>query len=295
MQVISRIDVIFTGIYTGIILLVGGGAAIGLKRWEAVAITLVTAAIYLYFALRKPMARTRALKEPTPQYWRDFLVEHCAFYRDAHAAGKERFERDLRIFMNEFSIEGTQRRETDLDTRLLVASGVVVMLQGRPEWEPPFRDGVVIFPGESFDREFRSGRGQYAGMATRNAPLIITEGGVRHSFRHPEDGYNVVIHEMAHYFDLEDGQAEGVPAARLDPEKWYAWNDLIKREWRKVRRGRSFLREYAGKNEAEFFAVACEAFFETPHRLKENIPEVYNALQDFFNLDPTPRRGDPLS
>ena len=50
-------------------------------------------------------------------------------------------------------------------TRLLVAAGAAAMLHGRPEWEPPLADGVTVYPGYSFDRNYRAGKGNIAGQA----------------------------------------------------------------------------------------------------------------------------------
>ena len=47
-------------------------------------------------------------------------------------------------------------------------------------------------------------------------------------------------------------------------------------------------------NEAEFFAVAVENFFERPRKLAKSDPELYTMLCDYFGQDPAaqpqPRR-----
>ncbi|MCK4761275.1 MAG: zinc-dependent peptidase, partial [Candidatus Aminicenantes bacterium] len=101
----------------------------------------------------------------------------------------------------------------------------------------------------------------------------------------PDDGYNVVFHELAHYFDFEDGRAEGIPSTRLLSGKLNHWKKVIGKEWQKVLQGRSVLRPYAGTNEAELFAVAVEFFFENPAVMKKRSPEFYELLKEFFNLD----------
>ena len=45
------------------------------------------------------------------------------------------------------------------------------------------------------------------------------------------------------------------------------------------------LSDYAITNEAEYFAVATEMFFERPRALADELPEVYDQLKDFFRLD----------
>ena len=48
---------------------------------------------------------------------------------------------------------------------------------------------------------------------------------------------------------------------------------------------KSFLRDYAVTNEAEYFAVVSEAFFEKPKELARQLPDVYASLRDFYRLD----------
>lgn len=46
------------------------------------------------------------------------------------------------------------------------------------------------------------------------------------------------------------------------------------------------LRMYGAMNEAEFFAVATESYFEKPLRMKELTPDLYVELQAFYGGDP---------
>jgi Mlc titration factor MtfA (ptsG expression regulator) len=46
------------------------------------------------------------------------------------------------------------------------------------------------------------------------------------------------------------------------------------------------LRGYGAKNEAEFFAVATESFFEKPLSMKKATPDLYAVLEQFYGFDP---------
>ena len=39
-------------------------------------------------------------------------------------------------------------------------------------------------------------------------------------------------------------------------------------------------------NMAEFFAVAGESFFDSPKRLRHDLPDVYEVLQKYFDINP---------
>ena len=105
-----------------------------------------------------------------------------------------------------------------------------------------------------------------------------------------DDAYNVVIHEFAHYLDLEAGGADGTP--RLDTaEARQRWAEVLGAEFGRlqdaVTRGdRHFLDEYGAHDEAEFFAVASEAFFEQPREFSRSVPLLYGELRSFYRLDP---------
>ena len=45
------------------------------------------------------------------------------------------------------------------------------------------------------------------------------------------------------------------------------------------------LRDYATTNEAEFFAVATEVFFEKPRAMAREAPALYGLLREFYRLD----------
>jgi len=62
---------------------------------------------------------------------------------------------------------------------------------------------------------------------------------------------------------------------------------------RRWNRGRlvHFLDAYGATNEAEFFAVATEAFFEQPRMLRRNAPDLYEQLSRYFRVDPAEDGG----
>ncbi len=293
MQIIYKIDILFTGINSFLVLVVGIVLSLAAGKFVFIPLALLAVLIYLLLAFRRPFKRFRALKQPMPAGWKVILTEVSSFYRVLDEEGQQRFERDVLIFLSDFPVEGLRRQPVDIKTKLRVASGFATLLHGRPYWEPPIKDGVLVYPGERFSRDYKTGKGTRAGQASVNSPMIVTAGSLEQSFGNPDDGYNVIYHELAHYFDLEDGRAEGIPSSRIPADKIDRWKTLIHDEWQKAREGRSFLGAYAATNEAETFAVAVEVFFENPQLMNANNPGLYEVLQDFFNIDPAARPPAP--
>jgi Mlc titration factor MtfA (ptsG expression regulator) len=240
---------------------------------------------YAAIAARRPLRRLRLARLPFPTGWREVLQQKVRFYRRLDEVGRRRFERDVRYFLAEWAIEGVGGAEVNDEVRMLIAAGAAVLVHGQPEWELPRGHTVLVYP-ENFDERFRfRPDGSLLGQVHGQGPVIFSRKALLEGWRNPGDASNVALHEFAHLLDVRCARADGVPRV-LGPRAAGAWLDLVRREMEKVRRGQSILNPYAAENEAEFFAVAVETFFERPRPLRERHPELYGALSRFFNQEP---------
>lgn len=160
----------------------------------------------------------------------------------------------------------------ELDTILIYPHDVVV--HGAHESGGVFSDGEMVLEGES-------------------APgtLLVTWREARHeAYRHGCG--NVIVHELAHLLDFEEGYADGTPP--LDSDERKHWNNIFRRRYEElldiVSKGREwgeyrFIGEYASTNEAEFFAVLSERFFQCPVSLEKHFPDLYKELKKFYRID----------
>jgi len=102
--------------------------------------------------------------------------------------------------------------------------------------------------------------------------------------------YGVVIHEMAHVLDMRDGELDGMPPlpSRARQVRWQTALDEARDELsRQLDACRpTAIDPYALEAPEEFFAVACEAFFITPLRLRQAHGRLYAELREFFQQDP---------
>ena len=124
-----------------------------------------------------------------------------------------------------------------------------------------------------------------SGEAWDSSRIILSWEDVLEAARAPGEGYNVALHEFAHYLDAEGaGLAEGGRAVS-------AWADDLALEFDAlldaVDRGEyTFLDPYAAEDEAEFFAVATEDFIDRAAELRAAHPRLYALLREFYGLDP---------
>lgn len=154
----------------------------------------------------------------------------------------------------------------------------VVLYEGAfiPNHQQPDEFGLVHEHGEVL-----------SGEAWEQGPVILSWEDV--CAAGTEEGYNVVLHEMAHKLDMRDGSVNGAPPlGDLDAVRWHAvfteaWEDLAARE----RNGEPLpIDGYALEDPGEFFAVATEVFFEVPERIHAAWPALYQQLSAFYRQDP---------
>lgn len=110
-----------------------------------------------------------------------------------------------------------------------------------------------------------------------------------YGYSHKNDNINVAVHEMAHAllhnnFFAQYGASD--KHFRLNYEKFSSKTGQILADVITQRRT-SYLRSYAYTNMHEFWAVSVEAFFEGPEALRENMPDLYEALCKVLNQDPS--------
>ena len=285
MKIIYKNDVIFKLMYFLLIAATGASISVFSSDKTIMLISILVPFVYIAFAMKKEIRRFRVVRKEFPQDWLHIVRKYSKLYKFIDAKGKKNFEKDIAIFLSEHNVRGIKGEEVDLWIKVLVAAGVATIMHGRQDWEPPFSDGVIVYPGETFDPEYNLHKGEIAGQAGERRPLLVTKKILEKSFRDPEDGYNSLIHEIAHYFDFENPFLSGLPVIGGDRERTHKWIDVMDKEREKVNRGESFLRSYAGSNEAEFFAVATEYFFERPDEMVSENPELYELLKSFYNLD----------
>jgi Mlc titration factor MtfA (ptsG expression regulator) len=147
------------------------------------------------------------------------------------------------------------------------------------------------------ERAHRTGKGMMSddrmfidGQAVFGGPVMIAWDAARFEARHPGRGTNVVLHEFAHKLDMLDGTLDGTPLL-ADQAQRERWIEVCTRVYRAVEigEGGEALRSYAGIDAAEFFAVATEVFFDRPHMLRDEHPDLYECLRDFYRQDPSTR------
>ena len=161
--------------------------------------------------------------------------------------------------------------------------------------------GIVVHPSDFHVQRRQTGDDgvvhewddKLAGESWPGGPVVLSWEALDDSGSVAEGGANVVIHEFAHKLDMMGGEADGVPPmpSRAARERWTRVFDAeFDRFCKYVEAGKeTFLDPYAAEHEAEFFAVASEAFFESPNALKRDFSALYDLFKSFYRQDPAQR------
>jgi Mlc titration factor MtfA (ptsG expression regulator) len=268
--------------------LVGLGAALGRTEGALVgALAGAGAAVAITHAAdRKTRRRREALAEPFPESWRKYLLAAYDHYERLSPPLRERFERDLRLFLLDKRITGVGVEVND-DLRVLVAASAVTLSLGWDDFEWDVLTEVLLYP-ENFDRDYGFENADLAGQAHPWGTVILSVPALYESFEQADDAFHVGLHEFAHLVDLaDDSRMEGIPAG-LDEARARQWVAIAEKEMALLRKrgDRSVIDDYGADEPAEFLAVAVEAFFEASQSVRAEHPELYRFLAGYFAQDP---------
>ena len=248
-------------------------------------IWVIVIAIIAYAIYRVSAKKKKPYKLPANA--KQLLNEHVKFYRELSAENKAVFETRITDFLAHVTITGIGGVVVeDLDS-ILIASGAIIPIFAFPTWRYNNISEVLLYK-DTFNREYKTEGNDrnvlgMVGEGALNRQMILSKQSVRSSFAQETDGHNTVIHEFTHLIDKADGSTDGVPEYLLDKPHVLPWLNIIHENIAAMKRtGHSDINLYGATNQAEFFAVVSEYFFERPEELQEKHPELYDMLKQMF-------------
>ncbi len=245
--------------------------------------------------------RERILSRPTfdETLWR-VVTSRYAFMRALSAEECARLREWTILFLHQKAIEGAGGLVLNDEMRLCIAAQACVLILGL---DPDYYRGwgeVIVYPDEFVaDYEFVDEDGvahhvqePMSGESWLEGPVILSWADAERAGG--PSGYNVVIHEFAHKLDMLNGDANGFPPLHADMNR-AEWSRALSAAYEDFRRRvraheETRIDSYAAESPAEFFAVLSEAFFEIPHTVHGDYPEVYGQLKAFYRQDPASRQ-----
>ena len=278
----------------------GGGGVVILG-----AAVLLTVAIYgamrlVALSLRYPPlgARVRLRADPIPPEWAAIVERNVVLARRLPPADRERLLRLVQVFLDEEPMEGCNGLELTEEIRVTIAAQASLLLLKLRYPRYPRLKRILVYPGTFVPHRLEAPAPTGAiyqapvpelGEAWGSGTVVLSWPSSLSGGRNRSDAHNVVLHEFAHELDQENGVADGVPILE-PPSSYRVWGYVMGQHFTRhrqlVEQAAEKLDPYGATNRAEFFAVVTEAFFEQPHELLREAPEVYEELRKFYNQDP---------
>jgi len=262
-------------------------------------------------------------RRPFPAAWRTILRRRVPLYRQLPADLQQQLRRRILVFLAEKPFLGCAGLEITDEMRVTIAAQACLLrLNGGEAMFPELRQ-ILVYPGAFLvDRVhaapggvLRDERRVLAGESWSQGQVILSWQDVLDGARVVDDGHNVVLHEFAHQLDQETGSANGAP--RLGSRAAHArWAQVMGGEFaalqariraREGARSRAqaewswlgtssdgpaapepadLISDYGATNEAEFFAVVTEVFFEQAPALAGRHPALFELMRDYYQVDP---------
>ena len=234
--------------------------------------------------------------DPVPQAWHGILSRNVPLAREFSLADRDRLLRVARLLIEEVPFEGCNGLEVDDEMRITIAAtaSLLVFRLPLPKYTKLVR--ILVYPDTFIPVNAESPRDSMVietdpslGQAWMSGVIVLAWSAIEREARETSPTRSVILHEMAHILDAEDGRFDGTPLLD-DRAQGAAWARVLTREFDRQRiavdsDAEAPLDAYAARNHAEFFAVATEAFFCDPFRLRQLLPELYEQLRRFYQPD----------
>ena len=250
--------------------------------------------------------RKKITSIPFPAAWHKIVQQNVAHYCMLQDIERDHLCKLIQVFITEKNWEGAGGLTLTDEIIVTIAAQACLLILNLPHNYYANVESIIVYPSTVVPPRRKIGFFEtplapiddahpIIGQAFLQGPVIIIWDAALHGGRHPESGHNVVYHEFAHKLDMLDGAADGTPPLSNRAE-YRDWVRICSREYLRLRQDveqgrKSFLGSYGATNEAEFFAVATEQFFDQPHLMIKQTPDLYRVLQEYYRQDPVKRRG----
>jgi len=257
---------------------------------------LTALSIYLFYTIRKQEKLQELQKMPFKEEYREILLR-IPHYKHLSSSDREKIEHSIMHFAYTKEFMGVNLEITHEMKIIIAFYACLLLLHIETHNCYESLHTIIVYPTAVLSNHESYVNGIYSkekllisGQSSNDTVIIIWDEAKREVF-HPRHE-NVIVHEFAHEIDFMDGEIDGVPP--IEKSKYSEWAHTVfkdfdtlqkislkDRDWGKY----TFIGSYAATNEAEFFAVISERFFESPHSLKKKFPELYEELKSFYKID----------
>jgi len=243
------------------------------------------------FGLLRAWRRRRLARRPFPPQWLAHLERHVGFHSTLPDDLRPRFLELLKVFVWEKHFFPAGGMEITDEVKVVIAAAAVRLVLHLDLSYYDRLTEIVVYPGHFRPPDTDA---VHLGEAHSWGTVVLSWQAVLEGLRRCNDAHDTATHEFAHVLDQADGEFDGTPPLRAMAH-YKPWAEVMSHHFLALRRRerpqRRALSDYGAQNEAEFFAVATEAFFERPEALHDRTPDLYDELRRFYGCHPLATRA----
>ncbi len=205
------------------------------------------------------------------------------YYTQLDRTARSEFDQRVKDFINDKEFHG-RGIEVTREMKLMLAGSAVQVTFGLEPLLLMHFSRIVVYPDQ-----YRNRPQSHLHLGEVNPGMRVIAISWKHflqGYAEPTDARNVGLHEMAHALWFEN-RIPNAETGFLSNKLLLEWRQLAEDESARIRAGEDrFFREYAATDQAEFFAVAVEYFFEKPAEYRSVLPELYECMVQLLGQDP---------
>jgi len=257
---------------------------------------LIFFGVYFLLKLKQKKRLIQIQKMSFKQEYREFL-QKTPHYKNLSIEEKEQIEHSILHFAYTKEFIGVKMEVTHEMKVIISFYACLLLLKIQTNNCYENLKTIILYPSavmadkESYIGGIYSKERFLIGGQSSNDTVVLIWDDVKREAYYPSHE-NVVVHEFAHEIDFMNGEIDGIPP--MEKSKYKEWVHILfhnydelktivqkNRDWGRYK----LIGSYAATNEAEFFAVISERFFESPHSFDAKFPELYKELQGFYKID----------
>ena len=235
---------------------------------------------YFFIKTTEPVDYFRS--QIIPSNYQVVLANQFTYYKNLSVSERIRFTGRVKRFAEKKEFIGRNNLTVTEEMKVLISASAIQLTFGLDEYMLGYFEKIFIYP----DVYYSKLTGKYhMGDVNIGGAIAISWKSFKEGYSSPSDNYNVGLHEMAHA--LRFSHFRGDDFDHFFVKYFDKWTGVSMEEFTRIKHGEhSMIREYAGTNLNEFFAVCAEYFFESPFEFKQKLPEIFTHMCILLNQNP---------
>lgn len=222
-------------------------------------------------------AGAKDLNNELINYYHTVLNKYIDYYRKLNQPDRRKFINRLHELIENMEFIGEQGQSINLRVCILCCAPLIQITMGLDTYLFNNFHTFVVYPRQFYSEKQKT---YVKGGVSRGDAIFFSLEDLIKGYNIPNDALNLGLHEIAHAIHIEYFD-------EVFEQKFPQWLKIAEEELVAMRyKADPILRNYAGRNKHELFAVCVETFFEQSMEMKNQQPKLYEAMCFLLNQDP---------